>query len=55
MSQYYINIVYKYPAIEIYYLTKETNTAIMVTDGGAVKYKGLLGFVLTTADRTVLV
>lgn len=33
---------------------KEINKIIMVTDGSVIKYKGLLGFLLTTADGKVL-
>ena len=46
-------IVCEYPIIEIYNLMKETNKIIMAIDGGAVKYKGLLGFVLITVDGTL--
>ena len=38
----------------IYHLIKEENNLIFATDGGAIKFKGSLGFVLTTEDGTKL-
>ena len=38
----------------IYQEMKESKKIILVTDGGAIKYKGSIGFVMTTSDGTVL-
>ena len=50
----YAKIVCDIPAIEIYKEMKEITKVIMATDGGTIQYKGLIEFVLTTADSTVL-
>ena len=54
ITQYYTKIKCKYPAIEMYTLMKETNKITIATGGVAIKYKGLLNFVLTTDDGSVL-
>ena len=33
---------------------KESEKIILATDGGVIKYRGSLGFVMTTSDETVL-
>ena len=43
-----------YLVIEIFTITKETSKIIIVTNDSAVQYNGLLGFVLTTTDDTIL-
>lgn len=53
ISQYNSKIVCEIPLIEIYKEMKATTKIIMVTDGGAIQYKGSIGFVLTTVDGTV--
>ena len=54
ISQYYSKIVCEILEIEMYNEMKATSKIIMATDGGAIQYKGSLGFVLTTSDSTVL-
>ena len=55
ISQCYAKIVCKIPMIDIYKEIKETTKIIMAIYSGAVQYKGLIGFVLTTADGMILV
>ena len=42
------------PDIELYNLMKESTILVMATDGGAIVFKGFLGFVLTNTKGNVL-
>ena len=48
ISQYYTQLNCLIPAGEIYQAMKTTSKIFMATDGGAVKYKGSIGCILTT-------
>ena len=54
ISQYYENTKCNLRDIEIYNLMKASSKIIMATDGGAIKHKGSLGFILTNTDGTIL-
>ena len=56
ISQYYLEIKLERSVLDIYNKMKESKKMILATDGGggAIKYKGSIGFVLTTSDGTVL-
>ena len=42
------------PVLDIYNKMKESKKIILATDGGAIKYKGFLGFVMMASNGTVL-
>ena len=53
ISQYYSDIHLDITPIQLYNMIKEKKQLIFATDGGAIKFKGSLGFVLTdeTGER----
>ena len=49
ISQYYSDLHFDVTTVSLYNLIKEKKQLIFATNGGTVKYKGSLGFVLTDA------
>jgi len=55
ISQYYTHIEFQTVPFRIYEMLKSTRKALIATDGGAIPYKGSLGFVLADDDANILV
>ena len=54
VSQYYTQPEFHVVQYQIQELFKSTNKVIVATDGGAIPLKGLLGFVISDEDGTIL-
>jgi hypothetical protein len=54
ITQYYTQIDFDTSPITIYKLLKSTNKVIVATDGGAIPFKGSLGFVIANEEGTIL-
>jgi ribonuclease HI len=54
ISQYYTQIDYFMVPIKIYELFKSTNKVLIATDGGAVPFKGSLGFVFADEEGNII-
>ena len=54
VSQYYTEIEFSTSPIKIYEMIKSTNKVNIATDGGAIQFKGSLGFVIADADGEIL-
>jgi hypothetical protein len=54
ISQYYTQIHFHMVPYKIYELFKSTKKVKIITDGGAISLKGLLGFVFADKDGTIL-
>ena len=52
--QHYSKIILEIPVFENYSKMKAIKKTILATDGGAIQYKGSLGFVRSTSDGTIL-
>ena len=54
ITQYYAEIEYHTTPIAVYELIKSTNKVNIATDGGAIQFKGSLGFVIADEDGEIL-
>jgi hypothetical protein len=54
ISQYYTQIEFNTVPIKIYELLKSPNKVLIATDGGAVPFKGSLGFIIADKEGTIL-
>ncbi|OEU11118.1 hypothetical protein FRACYDRAFT_246229 [Fragilariopsis cylindrus CCMP1102] len=54
VSQYYTEIKFFTVPIKIYEMLKSTNKVNIATDGGAIQFKGSLGFVIADEDGEIL-
>jgi hypothetical protein len=54
ISQYYAQIEFHTVPMKIYELFKSTKKALIATDGGAIPFKGSIGFVFAGEDGTIL-
>jgi hypothetical protein len=55
ISQYYTHIDFYTVPFQIYEHIKSPRKALVATDGGAIQFKGSLGFVLADDDANILV
>ena len=53
IKQYYAQIDFHTVPAKIYEYLKATGTVYVATDGGAIPFKGSLGFVLADAEGTI--
>jgi hypothetical protein len=54
ISQYYAKIEFHTVPMKIYDLFKSSKKALIATDGGAIQFKGSIGFVFADEDGTIL-
>jgi hypothetical protein len=54
ISQYYTQIDFHTVPLQIYEHLKSSRKAFIATNGGAIQYKGSLGFVIADDDATIL-
>jgi hypothetical protein len=55
ISQYYTQIDFDIAPIRLYEMIKSTTRVLIATDGGAIPYKGSIGFVIADTEGTILV